>query len=109
MQNESTEMALLKLHDLITPRKTAGISIGGNMDPKITLQLKDSTVQDILDALVVASARKIWIVTFSNDPTLTATGFRRSMSLWSQTPSPEPAWDLLHWGDKVPWSRPGGK
>lgn len=102
VRDEYAEMASFKLHNLVTPRNHAGFSIGANIEPKISLELTNSTAEDVLDALIVASALKIWVVTFSSDPTLTTAGFRRSMSLWGDTPSPEPVWDLLHWGDKIP-------
>jgi len=74
--------------------------------------LKNVGVEDVLDALAVASARKIWIVTFSDDPTLTPTGFRRSLTLWNNFPIPDneqPIWDMLHWRDVIPADALGKK
>src|SRR6266849_6724312 len=79
MHNENADWASRKLHDLITPRKYAGSSMGTTA-LEITVELKNSSVEDILDALALASDRKIWIVTFSTDPTLTPTGFRRTLA-----------------------------
>lgn len=110
--NTYTEIASLDLHNLITPPNYAGISVGADIEPKITVELKDTTVEDALDAICLASARKIWIVTFADDPALTAQGFRRSMSLWSNAPGADkyqPVWDLLHWGDKLPWASSSNK
>jgi len=109
VHNDYLEVASSKLHDLIKPR-LGGTSIGlsGN-EPRISLEMKDSTVEEIMDALVIASRRKIWVVTFSNDVNVTPTGFRRTMSLGSDAPSPDqwqPAWNLLHWGDKINWAVP---
>ena len=99
------EIASLKLHDMITPPAFAGGSVGANIEQKVTVELKDCTVQDVLDALVSVSTRRIWIVTFSKNPGLTPAGFRRSRSLWSIAPAPDkeqPVWDFLHWGDEIP-------
>jgi hypothetical protein len=107
--NGYTDLALLKLHDLINPSKHSGFSVGAEPgEPKITLKLRDATVADILDALVLGSARKVWVVAFSNDPNPTAAGFRRTLTPWAAfspvTDEGEPALNLLHWGDRIPWS-----
>ncbi len=99
------EIASMKLHDLITPPSYAAGSVGANIEQKVTVDLKDCTVQDVLDALASASARRIWLVTFSKDPGLTPAGFRRSRSVWSSAPAPDkeqPVWDFLRWGDELP-------
>jgi hypothetical protein len=83
-----------------------GGSIFGNTDePKLDLHFTDANVLDILDALAVNSASNIWIVTSSNNPVVTATGFRRTESLWNNLPIPEseqPVWDRIRWGDPLP-------
>jgi hypothetical protein len=103
--DEYVEMANFKLHNLITPPNHAGFSVGANMEPKISLQLTNSTVEDILDALIVASACKMWVVTFSENSNLTPNGFRRTLALGNNlSPIPDkdqPGWELLHWGDKI--------
>jgi hypothetical protein len=99
------EIASFKLHMLVAPRKYGQISIGGTGDSKVTLELKNASVEAALDALVVASNRKIWVVTFSDDAKLTATGLRRAESLWSGKATPDeeqPSWDLIRWGDPLP-------
>ena len=107
VRKQYVEFAIMKLHDSITPSKSTGFSLGAMTEPRITVELKDATVEDVLDALAMASTRKIWIVTFSTDPTPTRAGFRRTLTLWdSLSPIPEegePALNLLHWGDKIPW------
>ena len=106
------EVASWKLHTLVTPPRYAGISIGATGDSKVDVKLKDSTVENILDALVVASNRKIWVVTFADDTGLTARGFRRTRSLWTDAPIPDeqqPAWALLRWGDPMPRPAPEAK
>jgi hypothetical protein len=88
-------------------RQTGGVggSIGSNIDePNIDVRLNDASVEDILDSLVIASARKMWIVTFSDSFILTPTGYRRTSPLWNNSPIPDdeqPAWELLHWKDPV--------
>jgi hypothetical protein len=73
--------------------------------PKVSVQLKNATVESILDEFAVASPRHIWVVTFSDDPKLTPTGFRRTCSLWTDAPVPDvdqPVWNLFHWGEALP-------
>lgn len=73
--------------------------------PKVSLDVSNDTIEEILDALAVGSPRKIWIVTFEDDSKLTPTGFRRTRSLWNKNPIAnqyQPVWDMFHWGDKIP-------
>ncbi|SRR6266481_4115144 len=104
--NAMVEVASYKLHMLVTPiRGNHLVSIAGPGDSKVTVDLKNSPVEDILDALAVASNRKIWVVTFSGDAGLTQEGFRRTTSLWTEQPIPDaeqPTWHLMRWGDPVP-------
>jgi hypothetical protein len=106
--DSNIDLALLKVRALINPAKQVGFSVGGEPnEPKITLRLKDSTIADILDAMVLASPRRIWIVVFSSDTNPTAAGFRRTAVLWdglsAVSEKNEPALNLLRWGDKIPW------
>jgi hypothetical protein len=99
------EVASFKLHMLVAPRNYGAISIGATGDSKVSLELKNTSVETALDALVVASNRKIWVVTFSDDAKLTARGLRRAESLWSGKATPDeeqPSWDLIRWGDPLP-------
>lgn len=112
VQDDYIEVASWRLQALVTPRTYGATSIGATGDSKVNLDLKDSTVEDILDALAAASNRKIWIVTFAGDTGLTPTGFRRTMSLWSGRPAPDDehaSWDLLRWGDPMPRPAPPAK
>lgn len=105
VDNDLTEIASWRLHSLVAPARHSGFSTAANVEPRISLDLKDCTVEGALDALVLASKRKIWIVTFWNDASVTSKGLRRAMSLWSDKPAPDeeqPVWDLLHWGDPLP-------
>jgi hypothetical protein len=105
VDNDLTELASWKLHNLISPRHYAGFSTAASTDPKINLDLRDCTVEAALDALISASKRKIWVVTFLDDGSVTPKGLRRTLSLWSDKPAPDedqPVWDLLHWGDPLP-------
>jgi hypothetical protein len=83
-----------------------GSSLAASPDEsKIDLDLKNATVEDILDSLISNSDRKIWIVTFEDSFILTETGFRRALSLWSDTRVPDheqPVWDLFRWGIPIP-------
>jgi len=99
------EVASFKLHTLIAPRRYGQMSIGATGDSKVDIDLTNESVSDALDALALASNRKIWIVTFSDDNSLTANGFRRTISLWIDKPVPDedqPLWQLMRWGDPIP-------
>lgn len=100
------EVASFKLHTLITPiRGNYQISVAGPGDSRVSIELTDSTAENALDALVVASNRKVWIVTFPPESTLTPSGFRRTMSLFTDTPiadDEQPVWYLYRSGDPLP-------
>jgi hypothetical protein len=99
------ELASFKLHMLVTPRVYGQISIGGTGDSKVSVELKHPTLEDALDALAVASNRKIWLVTYMDDAGLTPRGLRRTRSLWTDQPIPDdeqPTWQLMRWGDPTP-------
>jgi len=99
------EVASFKLHTLITSQRYGQISIAGPGDSKVDLKLKNPTVEAILDALVLASNRKIWIVTFSDDTRLMPSGLRRTRSLFTDMPmsdAEQPIWHLQRWGDPLP-------
>lgn len=107
VHNTYAELAYFKLHTLVTPPRHGNqqISIAGPGDSRVNVELKNPTVEVALDALAVTSSRKVWIVTFSNDTSLTARGFRRTKTLWTEKPIPDeeqPGWDLIRWGDPVP-------
>jgi hypothetical protein len=87
-----------------------GVSSAANTnEPKITLQLRNVTVDEIIEQFVTNSARKICIVTFADSFILTPTGFRRTETLWSPSmiPGEQPVWDMFHWGESVPTGKKG--
>jgi len=100
------ELASFKLHMLVTPIKgTHQINVAGPGDSKVSLELRDCEVEDVLDALAVASNRKIWIVTFADEPTLTTSGLRATRSLFTDDPIrdvEQPVWYLHRWSDPMP-------
>jgi hypothetical protein len=114
VHNVPVEYASRQLHStvkrIMSPAKLPqGIGgVGGSGfsnidDPKISMQVKNASVEDALNVLTQTSTRKVWVVTFSNNPDMTATGFRRTSTLWNTTRIPDedqPVWDLLHWSDK---------
>jgi hypothetical protein len=117
VQEVPVEVASRRLHDLLvgtitppTPEQGASGGIGrsgaSNLDdPNINLLVRNSTVEDILDSLTLVSARKVWIVTFSDSAALNQGRFRRTLSLWNSAPIPDeeqPVWDMFHWGDSLP-------
>lgn len=86
------------------PHGSASSFISSTNEPIVSINLRNVTAEDILDKMVVDSARYIWILTFSDDQTLTPTGFRRTITLWNDFPIPDdqqPVWDLLHWTDRI--------
>ena len=75
-----------------------GVEVG---DPRISISLKDVTVEGVLDSISLASPFKVWIVTFAPAGDLTPTGFRRTVSPIASEAVPHPAkpyWELLRWG-----------
>jgi hypothetical protein len=113
------ELASRRLHEVVTrtllPPKpqqgfegrggTGGSGFSNSDDPKISVSLRNATLEDVLDALALASARKIWVVTFLGSHALTPSGYRRTGGLWTNRSAPDaeqPFWSLLHWGDKIP-------
>jgi hypothetical protein len=84
------------------PAKGYGGSIFHNSsDPKLNLQFTNASVEDILDAIAVASDQKVWVVTFEEQPDhRIPSGFRRTQSLGSTTFVPDeaqPVWGIFRW------------
>jgi len=71
----------------------------------ISFELEKSTVRGVLDKFILLSDRRIWVVTFTDSPGLTPTGFRRTELLRWHQPIPDedqPVWDLFRWSDPIP-------
>ena len=106
VHNTMVEVASFKLHMLLTPISgNYSVSIAGPGDSNVNVDLTDTTAETVLDAIVKTSKHKIWIVTFTDDTSLTSRGLRRARSLWSDKPTPDgeqPTWDFLRWGDPMP-------
>jgi len=104
--NTMVEVASFKLHMLVTPiRGSHQVSIAGPGDSKVDVQLKNCTVEDVLDAFVLTSNRNVWIVTFPDKASLTASGLRRTGSLFTDaliSDDQQPVWYLHHQGDPPP-------
>lgn len=92
----------------LPPRAGEGGEYSTGIDETpLTLRLEGLSIRDALDSLVVSSEHKIWVVTFSESPALTPTGFRRTETLWHPTPFPnsdQPMWDFIAWKDYAPKS-----
>ena len=90
----------------VVPRSGVGNSLAVSVnEPTINVEAKEASVQDILDLLVTVSRKKIWVVTFVNNPIPTATGFRRTFTLWNKSPVPDdeqPVWNMFAWGEPIP-------
>jgi hypothetical protein len=109
-------LQLLARSKLAPPNATGagrGGSVAGNVgEPKVDVVLEEANVEDVLDALALASDKKIWIVTFSPNSDLTPTGFRRTVSLWSSGSVPDekqPVWDIFRWDERVPLGEANSK
>jgi hypothetical protein len=82
------------------PNGYAGSIAGSSSDPKLNLDFTNATVEEILDAIAVASEEKVWVVTFSEDPNPTPSGFRRTESFTSKSvaaDNDQPVWDIFPW------------
>jgi hypothetical protein len=114
--HQSVRLAERRLQGLVNlkvapPKPTGegrGESFAANTDESmVDLQFQDVTVEAILDSLATASSKKIWVVTFVDSFIPTETGFRRTLTLWNNSPFPDdqqPVWDTFHWGDSIPTS-----
>jgi len=112
VNDEVVEIAERRLVDIVNstvspPKPQAKGKMGGGMghsqgvevgDPHFTLKLRDVTVEDVLDALVLASDRGVWTVTFAPTGKLTPSGFRQTASPAGTEPRAKPYWELLRWG-----------
>jgi len=87
------------------PHGSGSSFISSTNEPMVSIALHNVAAQDILDKMVADSGGYIWILTFSEDKTLTPTGFRRTKRLWNNFPVPDgeqPQWDLFRWTDQIP-------
>lgn len=119
VDNQVPESASHQLGDLVRLKVSPAIKTGAPLrgigwsqatspdDFEISLELENISVRDALDQIALASNRKIWVVTFTDDSLLTPTGFRRTRTLWIDTvsDSEQPVWDSLRWGDAIPSSK----
>lgn len=99
------------VQNIVSPRNLppgageAGDYATGIDEKPLTLMLRNGTIREALEKLADASEHKVWVVTFSDSPGLTPTGFRRTETLWHPAPFPDrdqPMWDFLAWGEPSP-------
>jgi hypothetical protein len=117
LRHEVLETGSRKLHEVIKSKITPvqpqsqrpagmGYSQAANIgDPEFNLSLQNASVRQIIDQLALASDRKIWIVTYTQDAIDPATGYRRTMTLWNNSKIPDseqPIWDMFRWNDRIP-------
>ena len=96
---------LQKIVNAIVAPVIAGRGRGGSVatglgDRRVTIELKNSSVEQILSAFLAAADFKIWVITYTGRDDVTATGFRRTISLYSGQSVPDesqPVWNLLRW------------
>ncbi|HEV2037140.1 MAG TPA: hypothetical protein VGQ96_00925, partial [Candidatus Eremiobacteraceae bacterium] len=60
------------------------------------------TVREIMARLALSSDFKIWIITFSDPPSITPTGFRQVAGAAAPDYA-QPWWEQLRWGEKPYW------
>ena len=93
----------MRLNQLISPNPLRGYGpsiFSSTSEARLDLTFTNATVGKILDSVVVASDYKVWFVTFEDNLNPTPSGFRRSESLMSTTPTPDegqPVWDMFQW------------
>lgn len=101
------------IQNVVSPRNLppgageAGSYATGIHEKPLTVSLRGATVRGALGKLAAVSEHNMWIVTFSDTPELTPTGFRRTETLWHPAPFPntqQPMWDFLAWGEYSPES-----
>jgi hypothetical protein len=87
-----------------------GMSIMSSSDePILDLKFENTTVEDILDAFIVNSTKKVWLVTFGNTDLLTPTGYRLTSFANGSFPDEQPVWEMLRWSDPLPSTRVGAR
>lgn len=88
----------------VSPSGAAGIisSQGVSLDePEVTLKLRTVTLREALETLAREADDEIWVVTFLGPKEVTPTGFRRTITLWNDSPpGDKPVWDFFRWGWK---------
>jgi hypothetical protein len=112
MRQETAGFANVELRsviqNIVSPRNLlpgtgeAGSYATGIHEKPLTVSLRGATVREALEKLAAVSEHNIWVVTFSDNPELTPTGFRRTETLWHPAPFPntqQPMWDFLAWGE----------
>jgi len=117
IHDQVVEVASHRLRDLVRLRvaspsgegqlpKGVAYSQATNVsDPRFSLVLANVNVSQVLDNLIAASDRKIWVVTFVSDNAMSATGYRRTATLWNDATVPDaeqPVWDMFRWNDRSP-------
>lgn len=104
--NEYSRMAALKLKEQVNlmlsqrPQQGAAAYAGsygaGADETLVTISMTDTSVRDILDAILVRSHSAMWLVTFPTGTPASASGLLRTKSiLRNQSPSAELDWDFL--------------
>ena len=96
------------VQNIVSPRNLppgageGGSYATGTQENPLTVTLRGATIRQALEKLAAVSEHNIWIVTFSDTTQLTATGFRRTETLWHPAAFPDrqqPMWDFLAWSE----------
>ncbi len=103
--NEYAFHASNRLHTLLldlanSPQEKGGGCAGswtvGVGDHQTTFLMRDASVREILDRLVLSAGFNIWLVTFPEAKSITEKGFYKTSSLFGPvSDSAQPMWDLL--------------
>jgi hypothetical protein len=115
VHNEVVEIASHKLREIVrakvfppSPSQRPvgeGYSQGTRMDdPELSFTLRDISIRQVLDKFLLASDRKIWVVTFIGTPVGTK-AVPQTATLWNSSHIPDneqPVWDMFRWNDTIP-------
>ena len=110
VNHEPFEIASAQLHNYLNdiiyePRGRSGSIASMGNEPKLDLDMTNARVEEVLDEIVLASTRKIWVVIFAGPSfALTRTGYRRTLLPQrdsSISDDQQPNWDLFRWGEAL--------
>lgn len=76
-------------------------------EPQFPLGAHDALVREVLNKVITASKKKIWVAIFPSDLPLTTKGFWDTTAMYDPRyikPEDQPFWIFLRWGD-ASWKR----
>jgi hypothetical protein len=79
-----------------------GVGVGG--DRPVSVDFQGATVREILNGLALSATQTTWVVTYPEDVSMTAMGFRRAADPLSKAvveDQAQPVWVFVPWGIPV--------